>query len=141
MSTSMDALEKNDELESISRKPTWTDSDAQKFIRASAESGVPVMQFCKKYGISEQRFYTWKRKLYPTKPVASSAVVPAKLLPVRIIRSKPQGKPRKSIVPEIVGRTGTIEIVIGRRCVRVSPDFDASHLRRVVVALEEDLAC
>lgn len=43
------------------RKSKFTEEQIVQTIRL-AESGTPVAELCSKIGISEQTFYTWKRK-------------------------------------------------------------------------------
>ena len=43
------------------RKSKFTEEQIVQTIRI-AESGTPVAELCRKIGISEQTFYTWKRK-------------------------------------------------------------------------------
>ena len=42
------------------------------------EAGVPITELCRKYGISQQTFYRWRRKyggLAPTVPVNADETV------------------------------------------------------------------
>src|ERR1700745_2190717 len=43
------------------RKSTFTEEQIAYALRG-AESGTPVLEVCRKLGISEQTFYRWKRK-------------------------------------------------------------------------------
>jgi hypothetical protein len=43
------------------RKSTFTEEQIAYALR-EAESGTPVLEVCRKLGISEQSFYRWKRK-------------------------------------------------------------------------------
>jgi len=43
------------------KKSKFTEEQIFQTLRL-AESGTPVVELCRKVGISEQTFYTWKRK-------------------------------------------------------------------------------
>ena len=43
------------------RKSTFTEEQIAYALR-EAESGTPVLEVCRKLGVSEQTFYRWKRK-------------------------------------------------------------------------------
>ena len=43
------------------RKSTFTEEQIAYALR-QAESGAPVLEVCRKLGISEQTFYRWKKK-------------------------------------------------------------------------------
>ena len=43
------------------KKSKFTEEQIMQTLRI-AESGTPVAELCRKVGISEQTFYTWKRK-------------------------------------------------------------------------------
>lgn len=43
------------------RKSTFTEEQIADALR-EAESGTPVLEVCRKLGVSEQTFYRWKRK-------------------------------------------------------------------------------
>lgn len=43
------------------RKSTFTEEQIAYALR-QAESGIPVLEVCRKLGISEQTFYRWKKK-------------------------------------------------------------------------------
>lgn len=43
------------------RKSTFTEEQIAYALR-QAEAGIPVLEVCRKLGISEQTFYRWKKK-------------------------------------------------------------------------------
>lgn len=140
MNTPIGTQEINEDLESIIKKPVWTIEDAEKIVQAAAGSKIPVMRFCEKHGISEQRFYDWKRKLAQGNASTGSTAQP-KLLPVRIVKNSGAKAKALSAQPNRLERKSTIEVVIGKRVVHVYPGFDAALLRSVIVALEEGIGC
>ena len=88
-------------------------------------SGSSIRAFCRRRGIAEPSFYFWRRELVGRKNGRGSnqgegfAASPAAFVPVRVVATEPI---------EVVVRSGQV--------VRVSPTFDAAHLRAVVAALE-----
>jgi putative transposase len=50
-----------DRQEENMRKNRYTEEQITKVLREQ-ESGVKVSELCRRYGISEQTFYRWKRK-------------------------------------------------------------------------------
>jgi len=97
-------------------------------------SGLSVREFCRREGLSEQAFYSWRRELTRRElseaPAAGStrqrAVQAASLVPLQIV------------TPHPIGQATAIEIVLPRgRRVRVRPGFDRDTLQAVLDLLEQ----
>jgi transposase len=112
------------------------DTDKQRFWRARVvqwrRSGLSVREFCRREGLSEPLFYSWRRELAQremSESLAAGVKGPAKtthFVPVRIV------------APRSVGQTTAIEIVLSRgRRVRVRPGFDRDTLQAVLDLLEQ----
>jgi len=87
-------------------------------------SGLSVRDFCDRRGLSEARFYRWRRIL------EERAVEKAAFLPVHIM---PADGP---------AQLGALELVLsGGRSVRIAPGFDATTLRQLLAVLEEVQPC
>jgi hypothetical protein len=91
------------------------------------ESGQSIAGFCRERGLPVWQFYEWRKRLHPAEPgpfiaveVAASEPAP---LPTALI-----GMPSAPI--EIRLRDG--------HSLLVGPDFDASHLRRLLRVLEPE---
>ena len=99
----------------LGREPYW-----RIVIGRWRRSGRSVRAFCRAEGISEPRFYWWRRRLEQTdlhKPA---------FLPVHVVRDDPDPPP-----------TPTIEVVLANgRSLRVTPGFDPQTLRALVEILE-----
>ena len=87
-------------------------------------SGLSVAAFCRRQGVSEARFYAWRRTL-----ARRDAAQPA-FVPVRVL-SEPASVP-----------DGRLELVLcnGRRLL-LARGFDATTLRQVLAVLEEEASC
>lgn len=87
------------------------------------QSGLTIRGFCDQHGLSQASFYAWRRELLrrdarraPTDPSATTFV------PVQVVSTPP---------------TTPLELVLtDGRIVRVTPDFDADTLRRLLATLE-----
>ena len=90
-------------------------------IERQPESGLSIRAFCRRSGIREWTFYSWRRKLRDREGAGEAEVT---FLPVRVTEpARPGG--------------ASIEIVLpGDRRVRVSAPVDREALREVLAALE-----
>lgn len=89
-------------------------------------SGLSVRAFCQAEGVSEPKFYSWRRALEaPAQP-------PPAFLPVDVVGAA--GVPPALAVIEVVLANG--------RCLRVRPGFDPHTLVTLVALLETgEAAC
>jgi hypothetical protein len=89
-------------------------------------SGLSLAAFARRHQLSLQRLYSWHRRLQHATDAAADG---PRFLPVRVVSSEP------------LRTADTIEIVLrGDRRVRVSGEFEAATLARVVEVLEH-VAC
>jgi transposase len=83
-------------------------------------SGLSARAFCRQQAVSEASFYCWRRELQK-RDASRAAFVPVRLL-----------------TAEVTAATAGIDLLLpGQRTVRVSADFDAATLRRLLAVLEE----
>jgi transposase-like protein len=85
-------------------------------IAEQERGGVPVQQFCKEKGVTEQSFYVWRKRLRNQEPARFALVETG---PAR------QQAPKAGL--ELI-------LVTGER-LRIGADVDPSLLRRVLEAL------
>jgi len=79
-------------------------------------SGIPIQQFCRERGITEQSFYVWRKRLGKQEPARFALV---------------ETGPERQHAP----KTGLeLMLVTGER-LRIGADVDPSLLRRVLEAL------
>jgi transposase-like protein len=96
----------------------------RRWIEGWRASGLSVRAFCQQHGLAQPSFYAWRRELQ-----RGDAEGPT-FVPVHVVAED---------VPAPAGR---VEVVLrGGRTVRVGPGFDATTLRQVVAALEEERPC
>jgi hypothetical protein len=101
------------------------------------QSGLRQSEFCRQHGLSVQTFRWWRwrlgsgkagRPLASRMPAAPTPTAMATFVPVEVIAAPK--RPRRARQP-------TMDVVLRRRRrVRVSADFDARFLARVVSVLE-----
>ena len=91
------------------------------------ESGQSIAAFCRERALPVWQFYEWKKRLRPAEAPSFVAVeVSAPETPVTLLPTVPV----PSAPIEIRLRDG--------RSLLVGPDFEASHLRRLLTVLEQE---
>lgn len=92
------------------------------------ESGLSIARFCRDRSLPVWQFYEWKKRLGKTEPkrfVAIKVVAPAR-----------EGSPSTVAVS-----SAAIEVRLrGGRSLLVGPGFEADHLRRLLLILEQQEA-
>lgn len=80
-------------------------------------SGVPVAQFCKEHGISEQSFYVWRKRLREEQAVRFA-----------LVETQPGQQPPDT--------NSLLELILpGGERLRIGADVNANALRTVLEAL------
>jgi transposase-like protein len=79
-------------------------------------SGIPVQQFCKERGITEQSFYVWRKRLRKQEPARFALV---------------ETGPARQNAPQ----TGLELMLMTGERLRIGADVDPSLLRRILEAL------
>ena len=115
----------------------------QRIVDRFHSSGLSVAQFSKKYRISAQSLYQWRRKLLPqTETAATASKKDAEFLPVRIIPAVAMDQTLAS-KPD----AGLVQIRTPRGyLIRCSANLPASQLAELIRAIESthcegDYAC
>jgi hypothetical protein len=86
-------------------------------------SGLSGTAFCRRFGLTENRLYAWRRIL------AQRDAEQATFVPVRLLA-------------EHGSQDATLEVLLaGGRRLRVPPGFDATTLRQLLAVLEEPKPC
>lgn len=105
-------------------------------MRRWRSSGLSIRQFCRRDGVGEPAFYSWRKRLAAS--VGSSSVC----------SPRPRGRTSFSFLPvEVLGGVsanavvaGQVEIVLSRGVtIRVGGDVDESRLRGVLRLVVEEL--
>ena len=92
-------------------------------LRDWRRSGLSVSAFCRRYGVTQNRLYAWRRIL------AERDAEPAAFIPVHVLA-------------ENTSLDGTLEVLLaGGRRLRVPKGFDAATLRQLLAVLEEPWPC
>jgi len=107
----------------------WREEEARAVLARLEASGESIASFARRHGIGVQRLRWWRSRLGSSEETTS--LLPA-LVPVRVVdRTLAIAAPSRA----------AIEIVVGRRTVRVTGEFTSDLLLRVVHALEGDASC
>lgn len=85
-------------------------------IAEQERSGVPVQQFCKEKGITEQSFYVWRKRLRKQEPARFALV---------------ETGPARQHAP----KTGLELVLVTGEQLRIGADVEPALLRRVLEAL------
>jgi len=118
------------------RSRAWTRAQWRAHISAQVSSGLTGAGYCRSHGLRPKSFYRWKRILRDSGELEA-------LLQEAAEPAARAGKGTKPLFAEVQMPGDTtavasgVEVALGSgRVVRVSRDFDAETLRRVVSALE-----
>jgi transposase-like protein len=96
------------------------------------ESGLSVREFCKKNGLTEPSFYSWRRELKKRENEAGKKQSKdIKQTPVFIPLSL---KTETGQQPEA---KSDIEVIVGQHSIRIQPGFDSETLSRVLVVIDK----
>ena len=85
-------------------------------IAEQERRGIPVQQFCKERGITEQSFYVWRKRLRKQEPARFALV---------------ETEPARQHPP----KTGLEMVLVTGERLHIGVDVDPSLLRRVLEAL------
>jgi transposase-like protein len=111
--------------------PYWREEDARAVLARLETSGEQMAGFARRHGIGLQRLRWWRSRLSGSEKGTASLSVPG-LVPVRVVDRAPANPAQTS---------AAIEIVVGRRTVRVTGEFATDLLLQVIRTLEGDAAC
>ena len=91
--------------------------DWRELIEAQERSGVSVKQFCGERGLTEQSFYSWRKRLQGQPPMRFA-----------LVEAGRAGR------EPVTGATLELVLTTGER-LRIGADFDPAALRKVLEAL------
>ncbi|MBV9383095.1 MAG: hypothetical protein JO242_20810 [Streptosporangiaceae bacterium] len=111
-------------MSTINQRPSRKEAFWRQILRQWQSSGLSVRAFCAVHGLGEANFYAWRRT------IAQRDGQTAAFVPVRVVPDPP-AEP----AADEAGRA--LELVVGRRRVRIGPGFDAPTLQRLLALLEE----
>ena len=99
------------------RKVGRRGEDWRERIEAQERSGVSVKQFCEERGLTEQSFYSWRKRLHSRPPIRFALV-------------------ETGCSPRAGATEATLELVLttGER-LRIGADVDPAALRKVLEAM------
>lgn len=110
-----------------SRIAPWTDAEAARVLASAQSSGQSLYKFARDHGLSTTQLYWWRDRL-------------AKRLPARHA-TQPTFVPVVAAEPPAVSCASGLELAVGRVTVRISTDFCAATLERLLPILVEMPSC
>lgn len=113
-------MDKEQKVHNNDQRQFW-----QMVIDACKESGLSIVAFCKKEGISEAAYYYWRKKLTDTDPQSNRKTSPA-----FIELTMPKNDP---VALELVLSSGNT--------LRINPGADRQALSNVLSVLREANLC
>jgi hypothetical protein len=107
--------------------PTALERRWAEILKDWRRAGKTVREFCRQRGLRDSTFWFWKREIPDRgrrrRAKAYSQSSPVKFVPVRVV--------------EKAGAPLPLEVMAGRRAVRIAGDFDPAVLRKLLAVLEE----
>jgi transposase len=120
----------------------WTSEDGKRMVAAFLAAGVSPGEFGARHGIESGKVTWWLRRFGKRTRARRSTPGPSLFAPVRLVRPPGSSSAGAKTGSGRINNAATLEVVLGGgRSVRVGRDFDETHLRRVVAALEGEGRC
>jgi transposase len=107
------------------RRRAWTVEQKAEIVAESYASGETVSGVARRYGLTPQQLFSWRRQAGSKAEDSGPAFAPVVFEECRAVKSAP-------VAPAVLG---AIEIVIGVATVRVAPGLDAASLQAVLRAV------
>lgn len=114
-----------------SRRQPWSKAEAVLVLADAAASGLTLYSFGRKHGLGVTQLYRWRAQLAGTQPAADA--VPLAFVPVVAAESEPAAK--------TFAASSGLELAVGAVTVRLTPDFCAATLGRLLPILTESRSC
>jgi transposase len=127
----MDAVRRVEVLTGAGRRRAWTAEQKAHVVAESWEGGDTVSGVARRYGLTPQQLFGWRREAASRARGGRSgpAFAPVIVEPCRRDRDS-------SLAPAVAGGSHTIEIVLDAATVRVPPGIDAVTLATVLRAMK-----
>ena len=117
------------------RRRAWTPKQKARILTESYESGDEVSAVARRYGLTPQQLFGWRRDVRrrSTRRQSNDAAEMS-FAPVLVETGGPQAGP--PVAPSCPTAIGTIEIALGAAVVRVGPGTDLATLTKVLRAVK-----
>jgi len=113
------------------RSRAWNREQGREHLRAQAESGLTVQDYCFAHGLQPHTFHNWRRRLKRETQGRDGGGIESR------VPSKSVFAEVLVVSPECLSGASVVEVVLrGERRLRVGPGFDEGALRRLVAVLE-----
>lgn len=121
----------------IRRSRAWNRAQWRAHVSSQASSGLTAVDYCREHGLQPKSFYRWRRVLRESGELGEPSSVDGPRPPVSVRGGASPLFAEVHMPADTTAVASGVEVALGRGMViRVSRDFDAETLRRVVSALE-----
>jgi transposase len=117
------------------RRRNWSDDDKARIIAETSEPGAVVSAVARRWQVSPQQVFDWRRQARKALEAATAPAVPA-FVPIVAEPPAPMPEPAASPAPP----TTPIEVKLGGAVLRIAPGTDEGLLATVLRAIRASAA-
>ncbi|MCJ7451262.1 MAG: transposase [Steroidobacteraceae bacterium] len=117
------------------RRRKWSDDDKAKIVAETAHPGAVVSEVARRWQVSPQQVFDWRRQARKALEAANAPTVPAF---VAIVAQTPTPMPKTAALPARPARS--IEVQLAGAVLRVAPGTDVDLLTTVLRAIRVSAA-
>jgi transposase len=117
------------------RRRKWSDDDKARIVAETAEPGAVVTEVARRWQVSPQQVFGWRRQ---ARKALEAAAAPAEPAFVPVVPEPPVAEPAAATAPARL--TPSIEVKLAGAVLRVTPGTDVDLLTTVLRAIRASAA-